>query len=200
MILFWSGGTAQTPIKSLYDDSNFGSIEGAYYKDTHNDLDNYAGTWKYSNGTTSITITLQKKTMQLYVGDYISYYEDIIIGEYKYIENGIEKVNTLPQLSTILNSSYAHNIVGNAIIGPQSYYCLNCGPNDRKLATQFGDPNREIFGMEPEMIFQRADSGGVQKLKLRFRTISSYITDDGEPPLFTSYTIPFGEYLLVKQP
>ena len=189
---------AQTPVKSLYEDST--DIWGAYYKDTYNDLDRYVGTWKYTNGSTSLTITLQKRTMQHYEDDYNNYYEDILIGEYKYIENGVEKINTLPQLSANLPSSYSHNIVGNIIIGPQSQYCHGCGPMDRRVLVGFIDPNRDIMGFEPEMIFQRADAGSVQKLKLNFRTISGQIIRDGQTPAFTSYTVPFGEYLLVKQP
>jgi len=50
------------------------------------------------------------------------------------------------------------------------------------------------------MIFQRADSGGVQKLKLKFRSIGSLLVEQGVTPPYTSYTVPFGEYLLVKQP
>ena len=189
---------AQTPVKSLYEDPT--DIWGAYYKDTYNDLDRYVGTWKYINGSTSLTITLQKRTMQHYEDDYNNYYEDLLIGEYKYIENGVEKINTLPQLSANLPSSYSYNIVGNIIIGPQSQYCHGCGPMDRKVLLGFIDPNRDIMGFEPEMIFQRADAGSVQKLKLNFRTISGRITIEGQTPAFTSYTVPFGEYLLVKQP
>ena len=49
------------------------------------------------------------------------------------------------------------------------------------------------------MMFQRVDSGGVQKLKLIFRTTSGMIVEEGVTPPYSEYTIPFGEYLLVKQ-
>ena len=49
LIVFWVSCKAQTPLLSLYDDQ-YGEVAGAYYKDTHNDLDNYVGTWIYSNG------------------------------------------------------------------------------------------------------------------------------------------------------
>jgi len=196
-ILLFTNCKAQTPVKSLSTDSK--DIWGAYYKDTYNDLDRYVGTWKYTNGLTSLTITLQKKTMQHYEDDYDSYYEDVLIGEYKYIENGVEKVNTLPLLVGNSTNTYKHNISGNILVGPQSQYCLGCGAMDRKVVVGFMDPNRDIMGFEPEMIFQRADAGSVQKLKLNFRTTSGQITIEGQTPAFTSYTVPFGEYLLVKQ-
>jgi len=174
-------------------------VEGAYYKDVNNDLDNFIGTWKYATGTTSLTITLQKKIMQNFDDGHIQYFEDIIIGGYKYIDNGIEKINTLPQLATTLSDNYSYHIVGNVIAEYDSSYCIGCSSGDKAILLQFSDPDREILGMEPEIIIRRVDEGGIQKVKLIFRTISGPIVRDGQLLLYTSYTIPFGEYLLVKQ-
>jgi hypothetical protein len=193
------GCKAQSPVLSLYDDE-YKAIIGAYYKDTHNDLDNYIGTWKYTNGTTSLTITLQKKIMKE-TTDAVnnSYYEDILIGEYQYIENGSVKINTLPQLLLNLSNIYDYNIVGNAIIGPHSFHCSNCGPNDRKMLLGFSDPTCDILGYESKMFFQRIDSGGIQKLKLKFLSTGSMQVEEGVTPPCTEYKIPFGEYILIKQ-
>jgi len=197
LILFTSCH-AQT-VKSLLDDE-YAAVNGAYYKDTYNDLDNYLGTWMYINGNTSLTISIQKRAMLPSSFGNIKFFEDILVGGYRYVEDGIEKVNTLPQLSLNLSPSQYY-IFGNTIVGPNSQYCLNCGPNDKKMILEFSDPNRDIFGFEPEMIFQRADEGGVQKIKLKFRTISGSLPGmNGEQPMYKSYTIPFGEYILVKQP
>ncbi|WP_116788401.1 DUF6705 family protein [Flavobacterium psychrotrophum] len=178
---------------------NSRSAQDVYYKDTFNDFDKFTGTWKYTNGTTSLTITLQKKIKQEHTLNKF-YYEDIVIGGYKYVENGVEKVNTLHLLMLNMPSNYDYPIVGTIIAGPGSIYCQGCGVSDRKLLLQFSEPNREVPGYEPEMIFQRADSGSVQKLKLKFRTISGRYDEEGVTPQYTSYSIPFGEYLLVKQP
>lgn len=191
------GCKAQSPVKSLY--GAYINVNGAYYKDIYNDFDKFVGTWKYTNGSTSLTIVLQKKLQHYEFNSNNDYYLDMLIGEYKYVENGIEKINTLSLLSQNLDDPYKHNIFGNIIAGPNSVYCLGCGPNDRKLVLGFVDPNRSIPGYEPQMMFQRADSGGVQKLKLVFRTISGMIVEEGVEPPYTSYTVPFGEYLLVKQ-
>jgi len=200
VVLFSFSCKAQTPVKSLYEDDT--DITGAYYKDLYNDFDNFVGTWIYTNGSTSLTITLKKK-LQVHRSESngFNYYMDFIIGEYRYMENGVEKINTLPQLSSALTNPYSYNISGSVIVGPNSQYCLNCGPNDRKILLGFSDPTREIFAFEPEMIFQRADERGVQKLKLKFRTISGSLPKmSGEEPMYTSYTVPFGVYILVKQP
>ncbi len=192
------GCKAQT-IYSLYDDAK--EVEGAYYKDIYNDLNNFVGTWKYTDGNTSLIITLQKKEIQEHLYSYsnVLYYEDILIGGYKYIENGIEKINTLPQLLLILPKSYSYPIAGNIILPPATTNCPGCLPSMRMVYLQFDDPDREIFGMESKMIFARADSGGVQKLLLKFKMISGGLEEDGEDRPYDEYTVPFGDYLLVKQ-
>lgn len=191
---------AQSRILSLYDDE-YGEVNGAYYKDTHNDLDNYTGTWKYIIGNTSLTITLQKKLMQetSNAASTKFYYEDILVGEYKYIENGIDKINTLSQLLVEQAQTIDYNIFGNAIIGPESLYCNGCSPTDRKMLLFFNDPTCDIMGYEPQMILQRVDSGGIQKLKILFRTISGRLIEEGVTPPCTEYKIPFGVYIMEKQ-
>ena len=104
LMLFVISCKAQIPIKSIYDDTD---INGAYYKDTNNDFDKFVGTWKYTNGITSLTITLQKKAQyHKFHSNGDNYYLDVMVGEYKYIENGVEKINTLPFLSQNFDDPY----------------------------------------------------------------------------------------------
>jgi len=104
---------AQSSLRSLENWN--GEIEqGAYYKDLNNVMDNFEGTWLYTNGTTSLKIILVKKTMFFDEEYYEQYYEDLMIGEYQYIENGIEKINTLSLLNQ--NLGYGHKIKGNTIL------------------------------------------------------------------------------------
>jgi len=178
---------AQTPVLSI-NTHDYGYTNGAYYKDINNDLNKFIGTWKYTNGTTTLTITLQKKVMLQNTLDSLNFYEDILVGEYKYVENGVEKINTLSQLSQSWGA-YKYNITGNILKN-----------NNNRVDTSFWDPNRDIEGMEPRMVFERADAGTIQKLKVKFYTVSGRYSEEGIIPPYTSYTIPFGEYLLVKQP
>ncbi|WP_299116173.1 DUF6705 family protein [uncultured Winogradskyella sp.] len=97
---------AQSPIKSI-DSLDWEYQNNAYYKDLNNDLDAFEGTWLYTNGNTSLKMVLEKRTMQ-FNGDY---YTDLIVGEYQYIKNGVEKINTLNQLSQDLGEN--HSIEGN---------------------------------------------------------------------------------------
>src|SRR5690554_6781696 len=194
---------AQSPVKSLYDDV-FESNSGAYYKDIYNDLNRFVGTWIYTDGTTSLTIVLQKKEMKYnnILGN--NFYEDLLVGEYQYIENGIEKINTLPNLQNLSFDVYDHNIIGNIISKPisgvEENLCYNCGPNEIKVLLSFSDPERDILGYEPEMIFHHYIENGVEKLRLNFRTISGPATGlNGEENQFYEYNIPFGVYILIKQ-
>jgi len=190
------GSNAQTIVPMYQAERNHSEV---YYKDTFNDLDKLIGTWKFTTGSTSLTITLQKKVQQTVYNQDGTYYErDFIVGGYKYIENGVEKINTLPQLA-ISSDVYEYYIVGSVIAGPDSVYCLDCGPNDRIIILGFVDPARFIEGYEPQMLFKRADSGGIQKLELDFRTISGGYEEEGVTPEYTEYSVPFGKYILIKQ-
>jgi len=173
--------------------------EGVYYKDTFNDYDKFAGTWKYTNGTTSLTIVLQKKLRQTIYDNNLNYEMDFIIGGYRYIENGIEKINTIAQLSQNLPHVIDYYIDGYTIAGSNSIYCFDCETNDRVLFLGFTGPNKDIFLMESEMLFKRVDSGGVEKLELNFRMVSAPPIDVDVPETGNSnYSVPFGKYILTK--
>ena len=68
--------------------AGFGQPDGYYQNDLNNLLDAFPGTYIYSSGNMSFKIVLKKVIKQYFD----SHYEDLIIGEYKYIENGIEKL------------------------------------------------------------------------------------------------------------
>lgn len=187
LLLFTAFGNAQTPILSLYDD-DYGNVSGAYYKDIDNYFNDYVGTWLFTDGNSSFKIVLIKKEMFAHNIGNKFLFRDFLVGEYQYIENGVEKINTLSEIS-IATNPFNHNIVGNAFAPSKG----------QRLYTMFSEPGREIPGMEQEMIFRRVDEDGVQKLKLVFRMTSGYYLENGQEPEYTSYTVPFGEYTLVKQ-
>ncbi|MFL9843883.1 DUF6705 family protein [Flavobacterium rhizosphaerae] len=128
--------------------------------------------------------------MKHFQDDVDDFYEDILVGEYRYVENGVEKVNTLSNASTIYDSAFEHNITGNILIGQTP---------PRTVMTFFSDPNIDIIGLECHMVFKRADENGVQKIHLNFiKTHEGVGPLDGPPPTVSQYTVPFGEYLLTK--
>lgn len=98
---------AQSPIMPL---NEWGEEQiNAYYKDLDNDLDDFVGTWIYTEGNTTLKIKLKKEVMH-FNG---KYFEDLIVGEYQYIKNGVELINTLGDINSL--EAYEHNIFGQNI-------------------------------------------------------------------------------------
>ncbi|MGR7812551.1 DUF6705 family protein [Lacinutrix undariae] len=125
-IIFFSvsyNTNAQSPIYAL-DDWSDGQAN-AYYKDLNNDLDPFIGTWVYTpetqslNGETFIKIVLYKKTMY-FDGEY---YVDLLVGEYQYVKDGVEQINTLANIDQDLGEN--HHIYGYFISNDCRYYSVD---------------------------------------------------------------------------
>nr|WP_148638307.1 DUF6705 family protein [Olleya sp. ITB9] len=107
----------------------------AYYKDANNILNNFEGTWLYTNGNNSLKIILVKST-QHFNG---KYYEDLLIGGYQYIENGVEKINTLTDADN-LNLGDNASIEGNNIYNNCKYSPVDdCVDGEKNLHLSIKD-------------------------------------------------------------
>ncbi len=101
---------------ATYGTNDFNN-SGEYLKDFDNNLDKFIGAWKWEEGNSSFIIEFEKREMVSYQ-PYFNYYADIIIGKYKYVENGIEIVNNLNQsfdyifypIKTSFNQSNLNNL------------------------------------------------------------------------------------------
>lgn len=195
-LLIVSGGYAPAQqIEPLYDNPDY-AVPNTYYKDLYNDLDPFVGTWMYTNGNTSLTITLQKKIRVL--ND--NFFEDMLIGGYKYVVNGTTVVNTLPLLDNNYTDPIYYPLYGSRIIGPNSPACQNCDPDTRLVTLAFDESDRDVYIMGPEMQFQRVDDGGVQKVKVVFKSTVTALPDSPtHTPEFSNYSVPFGTYVLTRQ-
>lgn len=186
LFILSSSGYAQSSLRSL--ENWDGEIEqGAYYKDLNNEMNNFEGTWLYTNGTTSLKIILVKKVM-FFEGDY---YEDLMIGEYQYIENGIEKINTLSLLNQ--NLGRGHSIKGNTIL--KSCYLMpegDCIEGEKRVRLSLSGYFTEHYAI---MILKRRVINGRQAIKAF--TVFSYGGDEYPMP---SPTLPWQqEYVMFKQ-
>lgn len=186
LLLFGYVCWGQSPIYPLIDAGE--AKVGAYYKDLDNELDPFVGTWLYTSGNNALTVTLQKKVMAHIDIAGFNYYEDTLIGEYKYVENGVIKINTLPQMQLNI-PSYNHNITDVIILRN----------NPLVINISFDEPGVDVVGLAAVMIMRREDSGSVQKLKVNFRMSEAPVSVNGVSPQ-TTYTLPYGEYILTKQP
>ena len=73
-------------------------VPGTYYQD--NVINNYVGTWKWTNGADEFTIVLVKKKCDL-----TTYSVDVLSGGYRYVKNGVEQINTLSDVNIDINAS-----------------------------------------------------------------------------------------------
>ncbi len=63
-----------------------------YFKDMNNDLDKYVGTWVWEENGNKLTVELEKSIQYHLFNDH---YEDVLLGNYKYEENGTTIVDTM---------------------------------------------------------------------------------------------------------
>ena len=180
---------AQTPIIPLEEDDGT-VISNAYYKDVNNTLNEYEGTWLFTNGNTQFKIVLEKKIMQLTGTCYI----DMIIGEVQYIENGTEKANTLDEISIDYDNNLSHTISGNTILTTPFYLnCTDCEPDEKRLSLGFEDPVKSLAG---EIVLKKTVVNNQEAIKI-FIIYKSKGRFEGESIIYP--TIPYGWYTLIKQ-
>lgn len=192
LIVLTTSCKAQTQILNI-SDKGWNTINGAYYKDTNSLLDPFVGTYIYTDGTTSLKIVLQKKIMSS-MNNY--YYEDLIVGEYQYIKDGAEVVNTLSRLEINRNDGTNYSIHGNNIITNSSGICPECAPNEKAISLGFVDDLTNNF-TESFLIRRVIESGQPAIRIIILWATSGHLK--GTPSLPQPY-IPGGYYTLIKQP
>jgi hypothetical protein len=185
---------AQSTMIPLYTPTtHIGDIADAYYKDTNNLQNQFVGTWKYTNGTTTFKIVLSKLNSH-YNG---KYYEDIIVGEYEYYENGVLKISTLSNL-LLPQTSIIENIRG-YLMCPGSFdnpLCADCSYTDRKVTKlDFNDPQRQLMGT---LYLRRVDNGTQQILNASLFQ-DMVVSEPNDPRTIFSLTVPALNYTLIKE-
>ena len=184
---------AQSPIIDI-SESELGQPDGYYMKDINNLLNPFEGTYLFTNGTTSFKIILVKKVQQ-YNG---RFYEDLIIGEYQYIENGIEKVNTLNQINTVYNDQRSHNIDGNLIVDNnfRLWKCPTCPINEKRFHGSIRDTSTDRYA---RITMRRTVDAGQEVMKIKISHVTGGNTYLEGQPLPPDFSLPQGEFTLIKQ-
>ncbi|MEX2349794.1 MAG: DUF6705 family protein [Flavobacteriaceae bacterium] len=175
-IIFTISCKAQTivPLKT----SPLDAPENAYYKDLNNELNKFEGTWQYANGNTSFTMVLEKKIKV----DMDDYYNDKIVGWYKYIENGQVIINTL------LNTNDFYIIYGS-----------NLSDDGKRLIVHFEDPTRPKVSYQVRLDVVSSSTPSIPKLDFKIFQTGVAPTLPGETPANQGITIP-KQMQLIKQP
>lgn len=183
---------AQSVIKSLEGDGSCPPYDtNCYEKDVNNEFDKFEGEWKYQNGNSELTFKLKKE--EQYQSSSNSNYEDLLVGEYQYIEDGTEIVNTLSDFDDNAISGYDHNISGGVFVYRNITECIdNSNPNEIKVELMIADPINDFI--EGRVILRHVNDNGIEKLQV---CIYDYTTlaDDVNARI----PIPDGYYELIKQ-
>ena len=165
---------------------------GVYYKDFGNLLNQFEGTYLYTNGTTSFKIVLQKKVMSNVNN---IYYEDILIGGYRYIENGIEKINTLDALNQTYSNGWSYSINGNNIMEGKMR-CPSCDNNEKWIAARIKD---NVGHHVNELFIRKTTVGSQDAIKIFIYHAFEGTAEEGAPaPAPISHPIN-QEFTLIKQ-
>lgn len=183
---------AQSVIKSLDGDGSCPSNDSnCYEKDVNNEYDKFVGEWNYQSGDTSLTFKL-KKELHYQIANNRNF-TDLLVGEYQYIENGVEKANTLTDFDNVSISGYRHKISGGIFLHRLPYYCTdNSIPQEVKIELSIEDPNDSFI--EGSVILRYVNDSGTEKLEVCIQNTST-MGEDPNPLL----PMPNGFYEMIKQ-
>lgn len=183
---------AQSVIKSLDGDGSCPPYDSdCYEKDVNNEYEKFVGEWKYQNGNTSLTFKLKKELH--YQTSNNANYEDLLVGEYQYIENGIEKANTLMDFDNVAISGYEHKISGGIFIRHLPTYCtIDSTPQEIKIELFIEDPSDSYI--EGSIFLHYVNDNGTEKLEVCIQNTST-LSEDPDALL----PMPNGFYEMVKQ-
>lgn len=159
-----------------------------YFKDINNFYNTFEGTWVATQGNKTLKIVLKKLEKEQ---NKIPYFYDDMDGEYQYIENGVEKINTLNNTDYYKTSIYSASLL-------QSHHkppCNTCNPNNRRLMVLFKDRDRDLSGT---LYLQHITVNGQPALKgLLYGNGGSYNLSN--PPQYLTITVPTGWWTFIKQ-
>lgn len=192
---------AQNPILDI-NTADFAELENAYYKDISNFQNQFVGTWVYTDATKTIRFKFIKKQM-FYYQSAVNCYVDFLIGEMQYIENGVEKINSLQNLNINHSEIFSYSLHGSIKIGYNNPpICLECPQNVERLSMSYSEPTNDDVGLDAFFAMRRADENGVQKIKIQYILHSGplgFQSDFETPSTTTNYIIPYGDYTLTKE-
>lgn len=203
MFLYLTSGTKtnaqNTQIIDMFDYRH--GENGIYFKDTQNYLNQYVGTWLYTNGATSLKITFQKKhfTMQNALG---TYYSDALVGEYEYIVNGITIFNTLSNLNINHTSPFDYNLY-DITRYPNYDDCFLCTIPKQRLIIKYDEPTNDNAALSGTFVMHTIIENRQTKLYVNF--VNDYAmgmnwskTNIDLPATTTQLTLPEGIYIFYK--
>lgn len=129
---------AQT-IKPLASATRNDYANGNYIKDTSGLYNPFVGTWQWTNGTNTLIFKFEKKANYNPLND-ADFSDDVLLGGYKYIENGVTITDCLTFTTNNIYSSTHAKILGS----------LQCAQNifdELTINMQDVAKHKSIFGV-----------------------------------------------------
>jgi hypothetical protein len=168
-------------------------IDGAYYKDTDNELDQFVGTYQLigNNGLDEMTIVFKK------FSNYYNtkYYQDILVGEIKFKKDGILYFDNLDKINANYQYKHKHDIAGNSLMtNLLRPVCNDCWPNQFRADLIFFGNNNNCGG---NVILQKIIDNGQEKMKVSFWLDCGSVADGAVEPI---PFIPGEDFVLTKLP
>jgi len=181
---------AQTIIVPIGSGEHIENDPSYYKKDINNEFNKFQGTWKYQNGNTEITLKLKKEEHYQLSNEYN--FEDLLVGEYQYIESGVEKANTFLDFNNPNISGYSHKISGGVYKHVLPNYCIdNSNIAEIKVWLIINHPTDEFA--EGRVILRYINENGVEKLEACIYDLTTLGDND------VKLDIPDGYYVFIKQ-
>ncbi|KOS06460.1 hypothetical protein AM493_10745 [Flavobacterium akiainvivens] len=167
-------------------------VAGAWYKDVNNEFGKFVGTWKFENTATNTSFTIKLQKKESFYIPLFNYYQDLLVGEYRYVQNGVEIVNTLSNLNVLHTDEYDYNITGYVLLDVNT---ATLGSR-KKILLNFKDPQRDYLDVNIIVTFIPAMIGSPAKINVTWGGQLSFV-EEGQP---TEIRVPEQEYILTKQP
>lgn len=175
-------------------DNSFKGAKDVYYKDFDNELDLFEGVYSCTNDSISFDLAL-KKIKKSYVNGWN--YEDIIVGDLRFVKNGVEVINSLADFNAdyfgALNGDRYHAIKNGAVFIDKRT-CPTCVPNEKYLIISYHDARTNHWAT---FVITKNIVNGVAGIKVNIgynevMRIAEARADKDEP------RISFGNYFLTK--
>lgn len=182
---------AQSNIVPIGSSNYIENNSNYYLKDVNNEFDKFEGTWIYNQGNKEIVFKLKKEIQYQTSGD--GYYQDLLVGEYKYKFNNIEAVNSLADFDNSNISGYGHNIAGYNYYRRLPENCIdNSSTSEIKVGLNIEHPNNE--NIEGRIILRYIIENGVEKLQVCIYDETTFAYGEND-----RIAIPDGYYEFIKQ-
>lgn len=182
---------AQT-IKPLATATRNDYANGNYIKDTSGLYNPFVGTWQWTNGTNTLIFKFEKKANYNPLND-AGYSKDVILGGYKYIENGITITDCLTYTTNdFLSPTYAKILA--------SLYCCQTVFDELTINMKDMAKNKLIYG-DFKLLYNPSGPQDVELVptaQLKLRPRENSFPDVANPPL-TGESFPYNIILTKVQ-